>query len=432
MIDKTYLIILKQKTKMRKILTYAVSALALASCSSDSLVSDSPANTQSPIAFNVGQKNITRDVTTPTEDPLQSKGYYNFGVWAYKYKDGATTGVSVMPHYLVGYSNGTDKGYDYSNVTNQTTWFYEGLGNTQYNASLPYTTSSISVNEKQVLHYWDMSYKTTNFYAYAPYKSSGVSFDEPTKTITVLKAANVAGYDDPQAHDVIYAAKEMTNASHANVPLQFKHLGAQVKLRFCENIPGYTVKLINVNGGTTGIQATPTEDMVNKSEYYTSYDAAIDFSDISNPDVAPKTGGESTKVSTNLIFKVPTDDLPAKVGAGSTQNYVESPTVYYAVAQPEGNKTSFTFHVSYQLTAEDNSEVITVRNARVNVPAAAVTWKPNTRYLYDFTITTNTNGKTSEGTINLDDPSVPDEDGLYPIIFDNVTILDYSEIVNAY
>ena len=56
MIDKTYLIILKQKTKMRKILTYAVSALALASCSSDSLVSDSPANTQSPLAFSVGQK----------------------------------------------------------------------------------------------------------------------------------------------------------------------------------------------------------------------------------------------------------------------------------------------------------------------------------------------------------------------------------------
>ena len=47
---------------MRKILTYAVSALALASCSSDSLVSDSPANTQAPIAFNVGQKNITRVV----------------------------------------------------------------------------------------------------------------------------------------------------------------------------------------------------------------------------------------------------------------------------------------------------------------------------------------------------------------------------------
>ena len=60
---------------MKKVLFSAAAALALASCSNDSLVSDSPANNEAPIAFNVGQKNITRS------DQLEDNGYNDFGVW---------------------------------------------------------------------------------------------------------------------------------------------------------------------------------------------------------------------------------------------------------------------------------------------------------------------------------------------------------------
>ena len=137
---------------MRKILTYAVSALALASCSSDSLVSDSPANTQSPIAFTAGQKNITRADLPKLED----KGHYNFGVWAYKTK--GTTSQLVMENYLVGY-NGTN-GYPKSGV-DAGTWFYEDLGNEDY-------TGSTAKNKKQILRYWDYSTDKTDFFAYAP------------------------------------------------------------------------------------------------------------------------------------------------------------------------------------------------------------------------------------------------------------------------
>ena len=93
---------------MKKVLFSAVAFLALASCSNDSLVSDSPANNEAPIAFNVGQKNITRTVTT---SKLEDKGYLNFGVWANKYKAAdSKTGESVMVHYLVGFNNAS-KGY---------------------------------------------------------------------------------------------------------------------------------------------------------------------------------------------------------------------------------------------------------------------------------------------------------------------------------
>lgn len=429
MIDKTYLIILKQLTKMRKILTYAVSALALASCSSDSLVSDSPANTQAPIAFNVGQKNITR-ATTPTEDPLQSKGYYDFGVWAYKTKKDADDNLvsqQVMDNYLVGFADKTN-GYYKDDVT-LGSWFYEGLGKKDY-------TGSTAKNDNQILRYWDLSYTNTNFYAYAPYNSA-VKFSETDKKITVPASVNKAGTE----HDVIYAGTKMTNSDHAKVPLQFKHLGAKVNIKFYEDIPGYKVELLEVTSGGNDIQATPaklegTTYLVAK--YFTESDATItynaDMVPTASVDATTSTGeGDSNK---NLVFKLPdgSKEVPGVAATGVDQNYLESPTTYYAVAQPKGSTTGFTFHVSFQLTAKDNNEVITVKDARVFVPASVTeagnttyiaAWQPNTKYTYTFKITKDTKGTTSGADPVVTDPTVPTTPALYPIVFDNITIVDY-------
>ena len=63
---------------MKKTVFLAAAAVALASCSSDELVNNSAVN-EAPIAFNVGQKNITRgDAVTPSK--LEDAGYYDFGV----------------------------------------------------------------------------------------------------------------------------------------------------------------------------------------------------------------------------------------------------------------------------------------------------------------------------------------------------------------
>lgn len=407
---------------MRKILTYAVSALALASCSSDSLVSDSPVNNEAPIAFNAGQKNITR----ATEKNLEDAKYYDFGVWAYKTK--GTTSQLVMENYLVGY-NGTN-GYPKSGV-DANTWFYEGLGNEDY-------TGSTAKNKKQILRYWDLSYTNTNFYAYAPYNTA-VLFDVDTKTITVPASVNQAGTD----HDVIYAGTKAINASNYNSPvsLKFKHLGAKVNLKFYHDIPGYNVELLEVTKDGNDIQATPAKpDGTNytAAKYFTESKATITYDNDMVPTATVDLTGEA-KADANLVFKLPNDSkvVPAAVTTG-TQNYLESPTTYYAVAQPKSSTTGFTFHVSFKLTAKDNGEVITVKDARVFVPASVTdtttdpatttyiaAWQPNTKYTYTFKITKDTNGTTEETTPDVTKPEVPATPALYPIIFDDITIVDY-------
>ena len=434
---------------MKKILTRAVAALILTSCSSDVLVDNRGASgteNLTPIAFNVNKRNITRAETTS----LEANNHYNFGIWAYKTTDADS--VMVMGNYLVGYSDGNGKGYDHSASTtwssasgadtdHMSPWFYEKLGTAEYlneDATKGYTKSQaeyMSANQNQYLRYWDLAYDNTVFYAYAPYRSSGVTFDAATSTITVAPAANTAAYDDPTLREFIYAATSVKNADMKDVKLQFKHLGAQVKLNFCEDIPGYKVKIIDVTEAGSGIQATPaikTDEggsiTYTKAKYYTSCGATINMSSVTAPSATTSHGTGAETTDKNLVFKIPTDgvEVPVKTSTGE-QQYVWSPTVYYAVPQPDGATTGFTFHVSYQLIAEDNGEVITVHDARVYVPADVVDWKPNTRYLYAFKFTVNSTG-TTDPNVNVDvtDPTVPATSNVYPIVFDGATIEDYT------
>ena len=390
---------------MKKTVFLAAAAVALASCSSDELVNNSAVN-EAPIAFNVGQKNITRGDAV-TSSKLEDAGYYDFGVWAYKTKTGAFD--LVMDNYQVGCS-----GYGSFKKEGATdgTWFYDGLNN-------------------QILRYWDLSYTNTNFYAYAPYNNTAVSFDEGTKTITVPASVNKAGTE----HDVIYAGTKMTNSDHAKVPLQFKHLGAKVNIKFYEDIPGYKVELLEVTSGSNDIQATPAKlegATYSVAKYFTESDATITY----NADMVPTASVDATgegNSDDNLVFKLPngSKEVPGVVATGVDQNYLESPTTYYAVAQPTTSTTGFTFHVSFKLTAEDNDEVIIVRDARVFVPANdgngkyIAAWQPNTKYTYTFKITKDTNGTTEETDPDVTKPDVPATPALYPIIFDNITIVDY-------
>ena len=440
---------------MKTNLFCAVAVLALASCSSDSLVGDSPVTNEAPIAFTVGQRNITRAEGDPS---LESTGHYNFGVWAYKTRTtGTPTSQLVMENYLVGYSNGSDKGYDKSNAStwadkagqdtdHKSAWFYEKLGKKEYTYDgdkfyKASETEFMSANDYQYLRYWDLAYTNTNFYAYAPYKSSGVSFSG--KTLTVDKEANTAGYNDAAKHDFIYAAAQATNADQKDVKLSFKHLGAQVKVAFRESVPGYKVQLIDVTDANSGIQATPANaaTATAAATYYTESGATINFENISNITVAPVTTG-ATAVSTNLKFAVPTTTAQGlvsyKKGESSTEyivlpetayNDATSSDVYYAVVQPSESETGFTFHVSYILIAEDNGETITVRDARVFVPAEQVRWASNTSYTYNFTISKVSTGTTNPGaTIELTNPTVPTDPTVCPIVFDGATISDYTPV----
>jgi len=448
---------------MKKLAFLAVAAVALASCSSDDLVDRSAAENEAPIAFSVEKKNMTRAAQN-----LEDLGHYNFGVWAYKYGTGLSTQL-VMDNYLVGYSDGAGKGYSNANASTWAStigtdadhlspWFYEYLGTAEYTNTdntkgyLATQTDYMSANVNQYLRYWDLKYTNTNFYAYAPYRATGVSFDESTKKITVANGAQKAGNDDPSLQEFMYAGAQATNADLKDVKLNFKHLGAQVNLRFYEDVRGYRVEIIDVTDPNTGIQATPaTTDgtTYTKADYYTTCGATIDFSTVGNP-TATVDHSTASKTQDNLKFVIPagTEDgltsftsklstnynvIPEAVATGNTQNYAKSSTIYYPVAQPTTSEVGFTFHVSYKLIAEDNGEEITVHNARVYVPAKngsdfIAAWQPNTKYTYTFKITKDSKGTTDpdDTTIDITKPDVPATPTVYPIVFDGATVEDYT------
>lgn len=459
---------------MKKVIIFAAIAMTMVGCSSDELVNNSTENTEAPIAFSVEKKNITRGTQN-----LEDVNHYNFGVWAYKYKSGATAGALVMDNYLVGYSNDTDKGYDHSGATtwaSSTTsktdhvspWFYEGLGKDEYSTSnakfyQKSQTAYMSKNDKQILRYWDLAYATTNFYAYAPYDAD-VTFDESTKTMTFGEKNTIRdGYDNPlnsayadfdrSLSEYMYAGVQATNSAKEDVIVPFKHMGAQVNIRFYEDIPNYRVEIIDLDADegtlatgvttgdvTKGIQATPAVkegDTYSKGSYFTTNKATVKFADDATPTFTPSTEGNTT-TQANLMFKVPTTNLTDFSGHNvipqlSDGKYSESTTVYYPVAQPTDSKTGFTFHISYRIIAEDNNEVITVHNATVFVPAKdagnyIAAWQPNNKYTYTFKITKNSTGTTDpKAPIDPTNPTTSTTKGLYPIVFDGATVEDYTE-----
>ena len=235
--------------------------------------------------------------------------------------------------------------------------------------------------------------------------------------------------------------------------LKFKHLGAQVNLRFYEDVRGYKVQIIDVTDAESGIQATPATKSGNtytKADYYTSCGATIDFTTVGTP-TATVNHKDASKTQANLKFLIPAGtkdgltEYPSKLGTNynvipeavadvntQTQDYAKSSTIYYPVAQPENSEVGFTFHVSYKLIAEDNGEEITVHNARVYVPAKngsgfIAAWQPNTKYTYTFKITKDSKGTTKpDDTIDITKPDVPADPTVYPIVFDGATVEDYN------
>lgn len=484
---------------MKKLL-YPLAAALCFSCSTDEVLQDSvQQNREVPITFNTFRQNVTK------AGDLQGFKHYNFGTWAYKVSSGKNAEL-VMGNYLVGFSDGASTGYDKTGGStwagsagddkdHKSQWFYENLGKSQYTYSgedgfyKASQTDYMSANENQYLRYWDLAYTHTNFYCYTPYMASGVTCNvaaDGSATMTFAGTALKDRYEKPvnsayngarsdrSLTEFMYAGVQATNSAISDITVPFKHMGAQLFIRFYEDIPGYRVELLGLsdaNGSMSssatadqqkGIQATPavapatSGESYTKGTYFTTSGATISYTSAAVPTFASSTAG-ATSTQENLMFMVPdhtvtypsvnvptgfaanladfngrVEDVVHKVipeSVTSGQTYSWSPTIYYPVAQPADQKTGFTFHVTYRIIAEDNKEFITVHNATVFVPAANTTWATNTRYIYTFKITTNSTGTTNPGTvIDPTNPTPSETKGLYPIVFENCTIEDYSEV----
>ena len=488
---------------MKRLFYLSIAALLFTGCSSDEIIDNGGKdNRQVPITMSANKSNITR------ASNLESILHYNFGVWAQKVKTGSNQ--TVMENYLVGYG-GTNVGYNPTNsnthaavpgttADHKSPWFYEGLGKSEYSHTADdgfyksSQTAYMSANDNQYLRYWDLAYTNTYFYCYAPYKKEGVTINmnnDGSATMTFEGTAIRDGYDNPLNSDYasfdrslsefMYAGVKATNSNLSDITVPFHHMGAQLFIRFYEDVPGYKVEILdldedNGNVGTysgdiiKGIQATPaltptTGTTYNVGSYYTASGATVSFDTEANgnPDF-DYSNSSTAQVQTNLMFKVPSNSetyansnvptgfaynltaynglsstihqtIKEKVSTG-TQEYSWSPTIYYPVAQPSTQETGFTFHVTYRIIAEDNQEVITVHNATVFVPAATsdatpvsiARWETNKRYIYTFKITRNATGTTNPNTeIDPTNPTPDREKSLYPIVFDGCTVEDYTE-----
>ena len=429
---------------MRKLLLITACSALIVSCTNDTELNggNNSESKQNTIGFEVLHRN---SITTKAgESNLQDAGHYNFGVFAYKNISGSSS-QQVMNNYLVGYK-GINVGYNLTDA-NQTTlsssnWAYEKLGSSEYtyDGSEGYYTKNntfyMSNNANQYLKYWDKSSESVDFYAYAPYINGNqtATFATDTKKMTIGNDGIKDGYDDRSKHEFMYANTTVAKANYdKKVQLAFKRISAKMQIKFYEDIAGYQVQILNLKeDNTSGVCAAPAIAHTGEGTTYTygtlyhSAGATIDFSS-ATPSLSLTGNTKFTRESTNgecLRFNVPTAN---PIATEKTQASASS-TTYYLIPINQDN-TGLTFHVTYKLTAEDTKETITVRNATVHVPNSACNWTSNNSYTYIFKITKNSTGTTeSNPTIDPSDPNPSTDKALYPIIFDECTIENWTEV----
>ena len=429
---------------MRKLLLITACSALIASCTNDTELNggNNSESKQNTIGFEVLHRN---SITTKAgKSNLQDAGHYNFGVFAYK-NISSSSSQQVMNNYLVGYK-GNNVGYNLTDA-NQTTlsssnWAYEKLGYSEYtyDGSDEYykkdETFYMSNNANQYLKYWDKSSESVDFYAYAPYINGNqtATFATDTKKMTIGNDGIKDGYDDRSKHEFMYANTTVAKANYnKEVQLAFKRISAKMQIKFYEDIAGYKVQILNLKeDNTSGVCAAPAIAPTGEETAYTygtlyhSAGATIDFSG-ATPSLSLTGNTKFSRESTNgecLRFNVPTAN---PIATEKTQASASS-TTYYLIPINQDN-TGLTFHVTYKLTAEDTQETITVRNATVHVPNSACNWTSNNSYTYIFKITKNSTGTTeSNPTIDPSDPNPSTDKALYPIIFDECTIENWTEV----
>ncbi|MDD6593494.1 MAG: hypothetical protein PUF09_04405 [Bacteroidales bacterium] len=453
---------------MKKFVYLAVGVALMASCSSDFDLSEGGGNAggSDVIGFQMRTGNTSRATTG-----LQSAGHYNFGVFGYKKNDKVNP---IMGNYLVGYLDA--KGYqprtgstvgDQPGVADGTSyWMYEKMGYGQFNGTYAGETVNpntpyASNNEGQYLRYWDKSADHTCFYAYAPYVNTGATgktvtyvdgtakgSSDDTYVLTIPNGTIEHGFDDPSTYEFMYAsAKVLVGDYGHDVSLKFNRLNAKVNIKFWEDIEGYSVRLIDLTPAY-GVAATPSIKEAGQGSYgyklgkiYTKNGVKIKFNADAEFQSLKQYAGETT--SAPLDFKTPTASLIGENRVMATP----SPSTYYAIPKGSGAnvladgelnysasgsapatelaQTGLTFHVSYELIST-TGEKITVTDATVHVPKDYCNWVANKHYTYIFRITKNSNGSTGTTTPKPEDPEVPTVNALYPIVFDNCVVEDWT------
>ena len=388
---------------MKKYIFLAVSALTLASCSSDDFLGDTPGNNPSYAQTSISFGGTTGKISRATGADAAGKLGNNFIVFGTKTKKDETKAV-VYDHYNVKYINGK--------------WIYEGQGSNTLN-----TTGGT-----QALKYWDYSAKQYDFVAFSLGSNTmGDGADQ-------IKVTRIENNDNPSyklkgnlsnLRGCFIANKKTVTDFGNQVQFTFSSTGTKVSVNIYEQISGYSIKEIKFyeKDGDKGTSNTPIlyagTECIPQTEGTGTL--TVSFNDKGEADANWEKDGnsENTSNSSSITFdkfelNVTRED---KETANAEEKYIgrtqDTPT-----STGEKDVTACTINggltmkVDYTLIATDGSgETITVTGASVKVEEKYTTWKPNFIYKYLFKITADTNGSTggAGGT-----------QGLKPIVFDAI------------
>ena len=413
---------------MKKYIFLAASALALASCSSDDFLGDTPGSTptsaNSAINFGGDAGKITRaTANTGTAAEMLDGQFRIYGVK----KMSETQIVSVFNEYSVW-----DVANKNTTTSNTDGWEYVGAKGTSNLGK-----GGISLTQDQTIKYWDYSASEYHFVAGSPISNFKYTLF-PGKDIESATIKGLAGHITPNNSETaltthpVYIAdpKVVKQTDYKNaVQFSFKRQQAMVRVGFYETIPGYSITKINfydaagnVSDVNNIILTSGTADYfvggsnVEGTIYYKWSETTPSYTYAYSKTGLTKSknwyaGKMGTLATTSAGTKI-------KLGDGTEMELLwgtdkdMSPNGYFTVI-PTPSTTSaapILIKCDYELSSDDGSgETIKVTGATAAIPAAFSKWEANTRYTYLFKISDNTNGYTGNN---------PNKAGLYPITFD--------------
>ena len=293
------------------------------------------------------------------------------------------------------------------------------------------------------------------------------------ENFTAVNETNLTTYNKEiiNYNEATYAHTDVEKLNYGNdVQLDFKHLNAKISLKFTCSVTGYNFEILNLmpdaiakgSGDTpdpayaisrqTGVVLTPSTQQQASTPLSetqpTEGSAYITAAELVAKDITTTTTGPtlsytntdnkiSTATNTNLYFE---PSATPKTWLYVLPNWDGE---NYLAGYPDAcKKTGYTLHVSYKLTPTDGAIPIKIYDARVWIPADVCRWQAGKQYTYNIKITDASTGTTDPGNepdpanddepyFDPDDPRVPKDLALTPIVFDGVTVADYDGATDA-
>lgn len=432
---------------MKKYVFLAVSALALASCSSDDFVGTEGGNVENGANKTINFGGETGKITRANSEGEAAATLLgnNFVVVGFKGNETAAANTSlVFDHYNVNYATGTAN----TTASNTKGWEYVGQKQEVNGAN---KNLAADATKAQTIKYWDNSCTSYDFLAFSMGKGhTGEGDTKEYATPTAVKAnklkdaaytlkGDVNTLGECYISDMVTVVKGDKGYKNNAVNMQFRHASSKVRIALYEIVPGYVISDVKFHSDTyssgnytEGEAEGALFGTFNNKGTMTVYFPTTGTANKTNPDynkahvnfTADQVNGT---VNVQKFGKVNYgNQVEDAIAEGNTYlsqsaakpSYCGTGTSYYQSVLPAENASQpANLRIDYKLTATDGSgEEINVKNATVTVPAKYTAWKHGYAYTYIFKISENTNGTTGK-------PG-SDDTGLTAISFDAVVLDD--------